>query len=80
MGYTTRKGSGTSTANAFETLLALTGITQKTGRPHKPTTQGKIERFWQTLKPRLPTQTQKRLNPETGGSTVHDVPGHHIVQ
>ena len=53
MVYTTRKSSGTSTANAFETLLALTGITQKNGRPYKPTTQGKIERFWQTLKKHL---------------------------
>ena len=52
-GRTTRKSSGTSTANAFETLLALTGITQKNGRPYKPTTQGKIERFWQTLKKHL---------------------------
>jgi hypothetical protein len=28
----------------------LEGITQKNGKPYKPTTQGKIERFWQTLK------------------------------
>ncbi|WP_231924083.1 integrase core domain-containing protein [Microcella alkaliphila] len=28
----------------------MQGITQKNGRPYKPTTQGKIERFWQTLK------------------------------
>ena len=40
-------------ANAFETLLADLGITQKNGRPFKPTTQGKIERFWQTLKKHL---------------------------
>ncbi len=53
MVYTTRKTAGASTANAFETLLALTGITQKNGRPYKPTTQGKIERFWQTLKKHL---------------------------
>ena len=53
MVYTTRKSPAQGTANAFETLLALTGITQKNGRPYKPTTQGKIERFWQTLKKRL---------------------------
>jgi transposase InsO family protein len=29
--------------------VALYGITQKNGLPYKPTTQGKIERFWQTL-------------------------------
>ena len=39
--------------NGFETLLALRGITQKNGRPHKPTTLGKIERFWQILKRHL---------------------------
>ena len=51
--YTTRfaRGAGgRGPGNAFETLLALEGITQKNGRPYKPTTQGKIERFWQTLK------------------------------
>jgi transposase InsO family protein len=51
--YTTKYAGGArgrGTANAFETLLALEGITQKNGRPYKPTTQGKIERSWQTLK------------------------------
>lgn len=51
--YTTKYAGGAAgrgTANAFETLLALEGITQKNGKPYKPTTQGKIERFWQTLK------------------------------
>jgi transposase InsO family protein len=54
--YTTRYAGGRSTrsgGNAFGTLLALEGITQKNGRPYKPTTQGKIERLWQTLKKRL---------------------------
>ncbi len=56
MVYTTRHAGGArgrGTANAFETLLALEGITQKNGKPYKPTTQGKIERFWQTLKKHL---------------------------
>ncbi|BAU32307.1 integrase catalytic region [Microcella alkaliphila] len=51
--FTTRFAGGLkarTSGNAFETLLALQGITQKNGRPYKPTTQGKIERFWQTLK------------------------------
>jgi transposase InsO family protein len=54
--FTTRFAGGTHArtgGNAFETLLALQGITQKNGRPYKPTTQGKIERFWQTMKKRL---------------------------
>lgn len=53
MVYTTRyarNARGIAPGNGFETLLALQGITQKNGRPSKPTTQGKIERFWQTLK------------------------------
>ena len=58
MVYTTRlarggRGRGDGAGNAFETLLADLGITQKNGRPFKPTTQGKIERFWQTLKKHL---------------------------
>lgn len=52
MVYTTRLAQGGRQAgpNAFEALLKLEGIIQKNGRPYKPTTQGKIERFWQTLK------------------------------
>ena len=56
MVYTTRyarDARGIAPGNGFETLLALHGITQKNGRPFKPTTQGKIERFWQTLKRHL---------------------------
>lgn len=58
MVYTTRlarggRGHGDGAGNAFETLLATLGITQKNGKPFKPTTQGKIERFWQTLKKHL---------------------------
>ena len=58
MVYTTRlarggRGRGDGAGNGFETLLADLGITQKNGRPFKPTTQGKIERLWQTLKKHL---------------------------
>ena len=45
--YTARFGGG---RNAFEYLLPLLGITQKNGSPGHPQTQGKIERFHQTLK------------------------------
>lgn len=55
MVYTTRlahggHGRGDGGGDGFGTLLATLGITQKSGKPYKPTTQGKIERFWQTLK------------------------------
>ena len=46
-------------------MLSLHGITQKNGKPYKPTTQGKIERFWQTLKTYLvahPRHTLPDLN------------------
>lgn len=63
MVYTTRPSTaarGISSSNAFETLLALEGIIQKNGRPYKPTTQGKIERLWQTLKLFLHSRDQPR--------------------
>jgi transposase InsO family protein len=45
--YTARFGGG---RNAFEHLLPLLGTRQKNGSPSHPQTQGKIERFHQTLK------------------------------
>ena len=51
--YTARFGGG---KNAFEYLLAVLGITQKNGHPGHPQTQGKIERFHQTLKKWLSEQ------------------------
>jgi hypothetical protein len=44
--YTARFGGG---RNAFEYLLPLLGVHQKNGSPGHPQTQGKIERFHQTL-------------------------------
>ena len=45
--YTSRFTGG---RNGFEYLLAYLGIRQKNGTPGHPQTQGKIERFHQTLK------------------------------
>ncbi len=59
--YTARHGGG---RNAFEYILATLNIIQKNGAPNHPQTQGKIERFHQTLKrwlaarPRATTVTE----------------------
>lgn len=50
MVYTTRFARGNGGPNGFEHLLKRLGITQKNGSPNHPQTQGKIERFHQTLK------------------------------
>ena len=52
--YTARFGGG---KNSFEYVLALLGVTQKNGSPGHPQTQGKIERFHQTLKRWLTQQS-----------------------
>jgi transposase InsO family protein len=51
--YTSRFTGG---RNGFEYLLASLGVTQKNGHPNHPQTQGKIERFHQTLKRWLAAQ------------------------
>ena len=56
MVYTTRLAGGRGGRNAFEHQLHALGITQKNGSPNHPQTQGKIERFHQTLKKWLPGQ------------------------
>lgn len=45
--FTTRLVKG---RNGFEYLLDTLGVEQKNSRPHHPQTQGKVERFHQTLK------------------------------
>jgi transposase InsO family protein len=45
--FTTRLGGG---RNALEYVLPLLGVRQKNGAPGHPQTQGKVERFHQTLK------------------------------
>lgn len=48
--FTTRLARFKGARGGFEKLLSPHGITQKNGRPGHPQTQGKIERFHQTLK------------------------------
>ncbi len=55
--YTSRFTGG---RNGFEYLLAYLGIRQKNGTPGRPQTQGKIERFHQTLKRWLERQPAPR--------------------
>ena len=56
--YTTRFAGGRGGRNGFETDLRRLGVKQKNSRPAHPQTQGKIERFWQTLKTWLTAQDQ----------------------
>jgi transposase InsO family protein len=49
-------GGGRGGRNALEHELRRLGIRQKNGKPNHPQTQGKVERFWQTLKKWLAAQ------------------------
>jgi transposase InsO family protein len=60
--YTSRFTHG---HNDFERLIASLGITQKNGHPGHPQTQGKIERFHQTLK--------RWLTPRPRPTTINDL-------
>lgn len=55
--YTTRLAGHHGGPNHFEHLIDSLGIEQKNGRPGHPQTQGKIERFHQTLKRWLTART-----------------------
>ena len=61
MVFTTRlSGAGRAGGrNKFESELRRLNITQKNGRPNHPTTQGKVERFQQTLKKWLRARAQQ---------------------
>jgi transposase InsO family protein len=58
--YTARFGGG---RNAFEYLLPILGVQQKNGSPGHPQTQGKIERFHQTLQRWLRARPRARTIP-----------------
>ena len=57
MVFTTRLSGGKGGRNGFEHELRRGGITQKNGKPNHPQTQGKAERFQQTLKNWLAAQS-----------------------
>jgi len=56
MVFTTRLSGGHGGRNGLETELRRLGVRQKNGRPNHPQTQGKVERFQQTLKNWLAAQ------------------------
>jgi transposase InsO family protein len=57
--FTTRFAGGRGGRNGFEAGLRRLGVAQKNSRPAHPQTQGKIERFWQTLKAWLSAQASQ---------------------
>jgi hypothetical protein len=54
--FTTRLAGGRGGRNALEAELRRLGVRQKNGKPNHPQTQGKVERFQQTLKKWLGAQ------------------------
>jgi len=60
--YTSRFTGG---RNAFEYVLPLLGVRQKNGSPGHPQTQGKTERFYQTL--------QRWLAARPAPATIHEL-------
>jgi hypothetical protein len=56
MVFTTKFAGGRGGRNGFEAELRRLGVRQKNGKPSHPQTQGKVERFQQTLKNWLAAQ------------------------
>jgi transposase InsO family protein len=62
MVFTTRLSGGprgAGTRNGFEHELRRLGVVQKNGKPNHPQTQGKVERFQQTMKKWLRAQPEQ---------------------
>jgi transposase InsO family protein len=57
--FTTRFAGGKGGRNALESELRRLGIRQKNGKPNHPQTQGKVERFQQTMKNWLRAQPRQ---------------------
>jgi transposase InsO family protein len=73
MVFTTRLAGGKGGRNGFEHELRRLGIRQKNGKPNHPQTQGKVERFQQTLQKWLtahaPAGTLAELQTQLGAFT-----------
>jgi transposase InsO family protein len=63
--YTTRFAGGKGGRNGLENELRALGVSQTNGRPSHPQTQGKVERFQQTL--------QKWLRARTAAATLAEL-------
>ena len=63
MVFTTRFSGGKGGRNHLETRAPRPHITQKNGQPNHPQTQGKVERFQQTLKKWLRAQPDPTRHP-----------------
>ncbi len=63
MVFTTRLSGGKGGRNGLEAELRRLGIRQKNGKPNHPQTQGKVERFQQTLKKWLRSQPVQPATP-----------------
>jgi transposase InsO family protein len=59
MVFTTRLSGGKGGRNALEHELCRLGVKQKNGKPNLPQTQGKVERFQQTMKNWLRAQPRQ---------------------
>ncbi len=57
MVFTTGFSGGKGGRNGLENKLRRLGVQQKNGKPNHPQTQGKVERFQQTMKKWLAAQT-----------------------
>ena len=74
MVYTTRFSGGRGGRNALEHELRALGVTQKNGRPNHPQTQGKVERFQQTLQKWLTAQPPAATSPNSRPSSTPSPP------
>jgi transposase InsO family protein len=78
--FTTRFAGGKGGRNHLEHALHELGITQKNGQPNHPQTQGKVERFQQTLKKWLraqPAQPTSLAELQTLLDTFTELYNHH---
>jgi transposase InsO family protein len=82
--FTTRVRSGGR--NTFENELNLLGIDQRNGKPNHPQTQGKVERFQQTMKkwlraqPAAPTIADLQTQLETFHSYYNTIRPHRSLE